>query len=307
MPLNQLYEQVLTEMKKHIAGKEDVIELMFISVIAQGNVMLEGVPGVAKTTMTKTLAQIIDAGFGRVQGTPDLSIADIAGYVYQDQSGRLKIKKGAIFTNLFLIDELNRMQPKVMSALLEALEEKQVTIGDQTFPLPKPFTAFATQNPLNIEGTVALPKVLADRFLMKINVTYPSQEEEKEMLRIKDREETIEVKKVLGIDDILALQADAKKIAISDEVLDYITKVVDASREDIHVVMGGSPRAEISFMQCAKARALIHQRNEATIDDIKFLARPVLSHRIAVRSTGGIGVNGIIDGIIASIDSGNIS
>ncbi len=119
------------------------------------------------------------------------------------------------------------------------------------------------------------------------------------MLRIKDREETIEVKKVLGIDDILALQADAKKIAISDEVLDYITKVVDASREDIHVVMGGSPRAEISFMQCAKARALIHQRNEATIDDIKFLARPVLSHRIAVRSTGGIGVNGIIDGIIS--------
>ena len=297
----EAYQKVLAEVKKHISGKEDVIELMFISIVANGHVLLEGVPGVAKTTMSKTLAESISASFGRIQGMPDLDIRDVIGYTYMDDKGEVQLKKGPIFNNMLLIDELNRAPPKTTTSLLEALEERQVTIGGQDMKLPDPFIAFATQNPLNIEGTTALPKVLADRFLLRIEVKYPSMEEEAQMLRIKESESRSDVEGVLGKDDILKLQEGAKKVSISDDVIGYITRLVDATRKDIHVVMGGSPRAEISFMNCGKAKALVEGRSEVTIDDIKFLAKPVLSHRILVRSTGGIGVNGVIDGLVATL------
>jgi len=291
----------MEEMSKHIAGKKETLELLFLSIIANGHALLEGVPGVAKTTMTKALASIIDADFKRIQGTPDLEPKDIIGYTYIDSDNSIKVKKGPIFTNILLIDELNRAPPKTMSAFLEALEERQVSLGGTDIPLPKPFTAFATQNPLRIEGTEPLPKVMADRFIMRIEVDYPSMEEEGEMLRIKEREEKIAVNKILTINDILDMQEQAKNILLPDDVVKYITAIVDATRKDIHVVMGASPRADIAFMACGKAKALVEGRKEVTIDDIRFLAKPVLSHRIAVRATGGIGVNGIIDGILASI------
>jgi MoxR-like ATPase len=303
MDTKAAWEAVLAEVKKHIAGKSEVIELMFIGLIANGHVLLEGMPGVAKTTMTKALADAIDANFKRVQGTPDLTAEDIVGYTYVDSNThKIIVKNGPIFTNILLVDELNRMPQKTIAALLEALEERQVTIGGaETQQLQKPFIAFATQNPLIIEGTVSLPKVLADRFLMKITVSYPTMEEEQSMMRIKEEEIKVVTQKVLGLDDILQMQQEVDKVKLSDEVLGYITRVVDATREDIHVVMGGSPRAELSFMRCGKAKALIEGRKEVTINDVKFLARPVLSHRLVVRSTGGIGVNGIIDGIVASV------
>ena len=297
----EAYQKVLAEVKKHISGKEDVIELMFISIVANGHVLLEGVPGVAKTTMSKTLAESISASFGRIQGMPDLDIRDVIGYTYMDDKGEVQLKKGPIFNNMLLIDELNRAPPKTTTSLLEALEERQVTIGGQDMKLPDPFISFATQNPLNIEGTTALPKVLADRFLLRIEVKYPSMEEEAQMLRIKEKESRSDVDGVLGKDEILKLQEEAKKVSISDDVIGYITRLVDATRKDIHVVMGGSPRAEISFMNCGKAKALVEGRSEVTVDDIKFLAKPVLSHRILVRSTGGIGVNGVIDGLVATL------
>lgn len=297
----EAYQGVLKEVKKKIAGKDDVIELMFIALVANGHVMLEGVPGVAKTSMTKALADAVQASFDRIQGTPDLDIKDIIGYTYMDESNQIQFKKGPIFTNLLLIDELNRAPPKTTTALLEALEERQVTVGNGTMPLDNPFIALATQNPLNIEGTTSLPKVLADRFLMRIAVGYPTMEEEQQMLRIKEHEERIKTEQVISSQDILKFQEDVKDVTIADDVITYITKVVNATRKDMHVVMGGSPRAEISFMRCGKAKALIEGRKEVTIDDIKFLAKPVLSHRIAVRATGGIGVNGIIDGIIATM------
>jgi MoxR-like ATPase len=290
----------MEEMGKHIAGKKETLELLFLALIANGHALLEGVPGVAKTTMTKSLASIIDADFKRIQGTPDLEPKDIIGYTYIEDN-TIKVKKGPIFTNILLIDELNRAPPKTMSAFLEALEERQVSIGGIDIQLPKPFIAFATQNPLRIEGTEPIPKVMADRFLMKIDVDYPSMEEEGEMLRIKEREEKIVVNKVLSTNDILQMQEEAKEVVLPDDVVKYITAIVDATRKDIHVVMGASPRADIAFMACGKAKALAEGRKEVTIDDIKFLAKPVLSHRIAVRATGGIGVNGIIDGIIASL------
>jgi MoxR-like ATPase len=214
----------------------------------------------------------------------------------------VKIKNGPIFTNILLIDELNRTPAKMMAAFLEALEERQVTIpGAPTQSLMQPFVAFATQNPLNIEGTSPLPKVLSDRFLMRIAVNYPSNEEEQEMLRIKESEGGVKTEKVIGIKDILKFQEDVKGIKISDDLIAFITRLVDATRDDIHVVMGGSPRAEIAFMQCSKAKAMIEGRTEATIDDVKYLSKPVLSHRLVVRSTGGIGVNGVIDGIVNNI------
>ncbi|MGC8479722.1 MAG: AAA family ATPase [Candidatus Micrarchaeia archaeon] len=296
-----VYKELIDEMHKHIAGKIETIELMIIAIVADGHALLEGVPGVAKTTMTKALADTIQADFKRIQGTPDIIPKDIIGYVYEDEKTKeISFYKGPVFTNILLIDELNRMQPRTMSALLETLEEKQVSTGGDDLKLPKPFIAFATQNPLKIEGTEPLPKVLADRFMMKIDVDYPSMEEEQNMLRIKEREEKTVVKKIINTEDMLVLQEMAKKISISDAVVEYISKIVNATRTDMHVVMGASPRADIAFMRTAKARALLQGRKEATIDDIKFLARPVLSHRITVRSTGGIGVHGIIDGILAS-------
>lgn len=298
---NEVYGQILAEMRKHIAGKIDTIELMIIALVANGHSLLEGVPGVAKTTLTKALASTIQAEFKRIQGTPDLEPRDIVGYTYTDADNGVKLSKGPVFTNILLVDELNRAPPKTMSALLETLEERQVTIGGSTLPLPRPFAAFATQNPLTIEGTEPLPKVLADRFIMKISVDYPSMEEEQEMLRIKEREERVEVKKIIDTGGVLDLQAQAKLVQLPDDVAAYITRVVNATRKDIHAVMGGSPRADIAFMQCGKAKALLEGRSQVSRDDIKFLAKPVLSHRIAVRATGGIGVHGIIDGIIATL------
>ncbi len=299
MDANIIYNEILEEMKKHISGKVETIELMFIAIVADGHALLEGVPGVAKTTMTKAMADTIQAQFKRVQGTPDLLAKDIMGFAYEDNAQSIKYSKGPVFTNILLIDELNRMQPRTMSGLLETLEERQVTLAGVDMQLPSPFTAFATQNPLNIEGTTPLPKVLADRFIMKIDVDYPSMKEEEAMLRIKEREEQTAVKKIIDTKTILQLQEEAKRITMGDDVSRYITEIVNATRIDIHVVMGASPRADIAFMKCAKAKALIEGRKEVLKDDIKFLARPVLSHRLAVRATGGIGVHGIIDGIVA--------
>jgi MoxR-like ATPase len=294
---------VLREVKKHVAGKEDVVELMFIALVANGHCLLEGVPGVAKTVLCKTYAETVDAQFARVQGTPDVDMRDIMGFTYlDDKTHEVMIKKGPIFTNILLIDELNRAPPKTMAAFLEALEERQVTIpGAPTQQLMRPFVAFATQNPLNIEGTTPLPKVLADRFMMKIAVNYPSNEEEQEMLRLKETNVDIKMEKVIGIEDLLEMQKAVPSVKISDDCIRFITKLVDATRDDLHVVMGGSPRAEISLMQCSKAKAMIEGRTDVTIDDLKFLAKPVLSHRLVVRSTGGIGVNGVIDGLVATI------
>ena len=182
---NEIYKEILEEMHKHIAGKIETIELMIIAIVADGHALLEGVPGVAKTTMTKALADTIQAEFKRVQGTPDIMPRDITGYMYEDETDKkLKFSKGPVFTNILLIDELNRMQPRTMSALLETLEERQISVSGDDMKLPKPFIAFATQNPLKIEGTEPLPKVLADRFIMKIDVDYPSMEEEENMLEL---------------------------------------------------------------------------------------------------------------------------
>ena len=297
------WEGVSDEVRKRISGKVDVIELMFIALVANGHILLEGMPGMAKTTTTKALADAVDADFKRVQGTPDLTPSDIVGHSYMDEATHtMMVKKGPVFCNMLLVDELNRMPPKTTAGLLEVLEERQATIpGMETQRLKEPFVAFATQNPISVEGTMPLPKVLADRFLMRVAVTYPTEQEEKVMLRMKEAADSTTIKKIIGLQDILDMQGAAEKIKMSDQVVSYITRMVNATRSNIHVVLGGSPRAEISFMKAGKAKALIEGRSEVSIDDIKFLAGPVLSHRIVVRSTGGLGVNGVINGIVATL------
>lgn len=302
MNAGEVYQGILAEMKKHVAGKVDVVELMLIALIANGHTLLEGVPGVAKTTITKTLANCIQADFKRIQGTSDLEPRDIIGYTYLDVDNSVKFNKGPIFTNILLVDELNRMHPKTMSALLETLEERQASVGGQPMRLPNPFITFATQNPLRVEGTEPLPKVLSDRFLLKIEVDYPSMKEEREMLEIKENEQVTTPKKIITTDDVITMQEQAKRVELPGDVAEYITKVVTATRNDLHIVMGASPRADLAFMWCGKAKALIEGRNKVGKEDIKFLAKSVLSHRIAVRASGGIGVRGIIDGIIATLD-----
>lgn len=301
MEPKEIYQQIHAEMKKYIAGKDDTIELLVVAMVANGHALLEGVPGTAKTTMTKILAATINADFKRIQGTPDLEPRDIRGYTFIDEKGEIQVRKGPVFTNILLIDELNRTPPKTMSALLETLEERQVTFAGEDLLLPKPFIAYATQNPLTIEGTEPLPKVLADRFLMKIDVDYPSMQEEQEMIRIKEKDSKSAPQRIVEISTIMELQEKAKGIRIPDDVVVYITQLIDGTRKDIHVVMGASPRADIAFMQCGKAKALIEGRDTVTKEDIKFLAKPVLTHRIAVRATGGLGVKGIVDGIISSV------
>ncbi len=296
------YNAIIAEIKKHVAGKEDAMRLLLIAVVAGGHVLLEGPPGVAKTTLTKTLSQTINADFKRVQGSPDLEPKDFTGYTYIDEDNKPQFKKGPVFTNMLLIDELNRTTPKTMNSMLEALEERVVTAGGKDFELMKPFTAFATQNPLNVEGTIPLPKVLADRFLMKVDATYPSLEEEQLLIRLKEKNEKLEVNKIIGVEDILRMQEEAKSVELPEELVGYIARLVSATRNDIHVVMGASPRADIAFMQCGKVKAYLEGRNKVTLDDLKFLAKPILTHRIAVRSTGGVGVNGIVDGLVATIE-----
>jgi MoxR-like ATPase len=298
---SDIYARIQGEMRKKIAGKSETIELMIIAMVADGHAILEGVPGVAKTTMTKALAATVKADFKRIQGTSDLEPKDVMGYSYIDSDSSVKFMRGPIFTNILLIDELNRVPQKTMSAMLETLEERQVTIGGVAIPLLKPFITFATQNPLKVEGTEQIPKVLADRFLMKIDVDYPNMEEEEQMLRMKEKEEEVTENVIIDTAGVIALQEEAKKIEMPDEVDDYIAKIVNATRTEMHVVMGASPRADIAFMMCGKAKAYLEGRSRVEKSDIKSLAKPILSHRITVRSTGGVGVRGIIDGILATL------
>ncbi len=302
MDPKETYAKIMEQMRKRIAGKEETIELLIITIIANGNALLEGVPGLAKTTMTKALASTIQADFKRIQGAPDLEPKDIIGYTILDRkTNETEFRKGPIFTNILLVDELNRAPPKTMSAFLEALEEKVVTVGGVDMQLPKPFNAFATQNPLRIEGTEPIPKVLSDRFIMKIDVDYPSANEEKVMLRLKEMGIDLEISKVLTTQDVITMQEEAVKIEMPNDVVNYIAELVDATRNEIHVIMGASPRADLALMRAGKAKAYLEGRDTVTIDDIRFLAKPVLSHRILVKSTGGVGIKGVIDGLLATL------
>ncbi|MFH2028633.1 MAG: MoxR family ATPase [Nanoarchaeota archaeon] len=281
--------KILDEVKKVIVGQQEILDKLLISLIADGHILLEGVPGLAKTLMIKTLSDTIHTKFQRLQFTPDLLPADIIGTkIYNHKDGSFNTKKGPIFSNFILADEINRAPPKVQSALLEAMQERQVTIQGDTFHLDRPFLVLATQNPIETEGTYALPEAQVDRFMFKLLIDYPSKSEEKEIIRLNTQGKDIRVAKVVSAKDIVEIQKFVQQIYADEKIEDYVTSLVDATRRpkeynldfDGHIEYGASPRASIWMMMGAKAHALINGRGYVVPEDVQAVAYDVLRHRI---------------------------
>jgi len=280
------------EISKVIVGQQYLIERLMIALLVDGHILIEGVPGLAKTLSVRTLAQAIRTKFQRLQFTPDLLPADLIGtLVYNPKDGVFTTKKGPIFANIILADEINRAPSKVQSALLEAMQEKQVTIGENTFPLPNPFLVLATQNPIEQEGTYPLPEAQVDRFMLKLIVRYPTKKEEKEILERMAQGHKHEVSAVMNPDDIFLLRGLMNQIYVDDKIKDYVLDLVFATREperyklaDLKALIsyGASPRASIMLTLGAKAHALLQGRGYVTPDDVKQMGMDVLRHRVLV-------------------------
>ncbi|MBN2068897.1 MAG: MoxR family ATPase [Opitutales bacterium] len=281
------------EIGKVIVGQKYLIDRLIIGLLGNGHILLEGVPGIAKTLSVSTLAKTIKADFQRIQFTPDLLPADIVGtLIYNPKEANFLIKKGPVFANLVLADEINRAPAKVQSALLEAMQEHQVTIGDETFKLPKPFLVLATENPIDQEGTYTLPEAQVDRFMLKVNVGYPSKEEERHILdAMASTAPNLEVNPVITPDDILKAREVINEIYVDDKVKDYIVDIVFATRyPEKHglgelkdfIQFGGSPRATIALTLAAKAWAFLQGRGYVTPQDVKSIGMDVLRHRVIV-------------------------
>jgi MoxR-like ATPase len=284
--------ELLAEINKVIVGQERLIERLIIGLLANGHVLIEGVPGLAKTLSVRTLSQAIQAQFQRIQFTPDLLPADLIGtLVYNPQSGDFTPKKGPIFANLILADEINRAPAKVQSALLEAMQERQVTIGEYTYLLDEPFLVLATQNPIEQEGTYPLPEAQVDRFMLKVVITYPDRREEREIMERMTRDSLPPVHPVISPEAIVRARGVVSEIYVDEKIKDYVLDIVFATREpekfdlaDLKplIAYGASPRATIYLITTARAHAFLHGRGYVTPEDIKQVAMDVLRHRIIV-------------------------
>ena len=289
---NDFIQLITRGMDQTIVGQKHLVESLIIALLANGHVLLEGVPGLAKTLAIKTLAQLIDAKYSRIQFTPDLLPADVIGtMVYSVKNEKFEVKKGPIFSNFVLADEINRAPAKVQSALLEAMQERQVTIGDNTFPLDEPFLVMATQNPIEQEGTYPLPEAQVDRFLMKVVIGYPSKEEERIIIRQNISNEHKKIVPLLQPREVIEAQDIVEKIYVDEKIERYIVDIVFATRtpaayglDDLTgiIAFGASPRASISLARAARAYAFIHQRGYVIPEDVIAVCHDVLRHRIGV-------------------------
>jgi MoxR-like ATPase len=285
-----MIHEVVDQVGRRIVGQNYMIERLVISILTGGHVLLEGVPGLAKTLAVRTLAETINTTFQRIQFTPDLLPADILGtQIYDQSNGQFSVKKGPIFANIILADEINRAPAKVQAALLEAMQEKQVTIGGTTFKLDEPFLVLATQNPIEQEGTYPLPEAQVDRFMMKLHVGYPTRDEEKEILRRMASGHAIEVRHVATPESIMAARQRIADLYMDERIIDYIVSIVHASRfpadaglQDLVPLIeyGASPRATLSLAQASRAHAFLRERAFVTPDDVKAIAPDVLRHRV---------------------------
>ena len=287
--VNPLLIGCFKEVSRRIVGQREILEGMMMGLLAGGHVLIEGVPGLAKTLAAKTLAEVLDAGFKRIQFTPDLLPADLTGtMIYRPQSGEFVPRKGPLFTNIILADEINRAPAKVQSALLEAMEERQVTLGTETYHLESPFLVLATQNPIEHEGTYPLPEAQLDRFVLKLNIPYPDFNEEVQILRLAGSGTAIPVEKMLSRPDIEIIKQVAGEIYLDSRIEEYIVSLVQATREqgerDIgrFIEYGASPRASIYLYRCAKVNALLDGRAFVIPEDVKTVAVKVLRHRIVL-------------------------
>lgn len=281
----KLFDDIFEEVGKVIVGQEEMVTQLLSAILADGNALLEGYPGLAKTLTVRTLAKVMDLRFSRIQNTPDLMPSDITGtYVLEESNGKREFKfhPGPIFANIVLADEINRATPKTQSAMLEAMQEKQVTVGNTSYKLDLPFFVLATMNPIEQEGTYPLPEAQADRFMLKIKVTYPSFDEEMEIVNryaAEDRERKTKV--VLTRDQLLDLQALTRQVPISSDLKQFVVQLIAETRMRKEIIeYGASPRASTGLVLASKARALISGRNHVSIEDIRAMAYPVLRHRI---------------------------
>jgi len=279
-------ESILDAVSKVIVGKRNVLELMLACALASGHVLIEDVPGLAKTMMAKSLAAAMRLRFSRIQFTPDLLPADITGtYVYDQRTGEFKLRRGPIFANLILADEINRAPPKTQSALLEAMQEMQVTIEGETHKLERPFLVIATQNPIEFEGTYPLPAAQVDRFLVRLRIGYPTEDEEVEILRrrMERRSDEFYIDPVIGRREFIEMQDAVEQVYVDESVLRYMAQIARKTRELAEIELGASPRGSLALFKLSRALAAMRGRNYVTPDDVKAVAVPALAHRVILR------------------------
>ncbi|RLG53744.1 MAG: hypothetical protein DRO00_03160 [Thermoproteota archaeon] len=300
-----LVQRMLDELEKAIAGKRSLLENIIVAFLARGHVLLEGPPGLGKTLIARSLAKVSGCTFKRIQCTPDMLPSDIIGsYVYVSQTGSFKFRKGPIFANVVLADEINRAPPKSQAAFLEAMQERQVTVDGTLHLLPDPFFVIATMNPLEMTGVYPLPEAQIDRFLFKLVVDYPSEEEELEIIYGKGFERLDEIEAVASPDEIRAVQQLVDKVYLDDKVAGYILDLTRGTRNSDIIVLGASSRAAVSLAKAAKARALIYGRNYVIPDDVKALVIPTLRHRLRLRPEAeleGLSIEDVIRSVLRTV------
>jgi len=302
-----LIDECISSVQRKVVGKAEELRLILATLFSQGHVLLEGVPGVAKTLIAKTLAIALGLEFKRIQATPDLLPSDIIGVnIYDPRTGGFVFRKGPLFTNILLFDEVNRAPPKTQSALLEAMQERQVTVEGVSYGLPEPFLVIATMNPVETEGTFPLPEAQVDRFLARIVIGYPSIEETVEVLKKYDEISRLDdLKPVLDRDRVLRLISLTRRVYVDENVLKYIAAVVEATRRHPMVRLGASPRGAIALMLLSRAMALMQGRSYVTPDDVKQVAYAALSHRIILRSEARLSrltPESIIDDVLGKVE-----
>ena len=278
--------QILDEVELAVVGKRDALELVLLGLLADGHVLIQDNPGLAKTLMARSFASVTGLRFARVQFTPDLMPSDVTGSaMYDQQSGDLRFQPGPIFTNILLGDEINRAPPKTQAALLEAMQERQVTSEDGTRPLERPFLVLATQNPIEYEGTYPLPEAQLDRFLLRISVGYPDREAELELLsrRLQRGQDEVELRTIIDREELLAMQRSVEQVHADAAILEYAVDLVTSTRESPQVQVGSSPRGTLALLKLGRARAALEGRDFVTPDDVKRIALPALAHRIMLR------------------------
>jgi len=303
----QTCQKIIGQVKKVIVGKDPVLEKVMLAVLANSHILFEDYPGLAKTLLARSLSMSMGCYFSRIQFTPDLLPADITGtYVYNVKSGEFELRKGPVFTNILLADEINRAPPKTQAALLEAMQERQTTLDGKTHSLQNPFIVMATQNPIEYEGVYPLPEAQLDRFLVRLQLGYPTRMEEVEIMhrRMVRGQEDVVLDPVADADTILDLQKTTEGIHVDDDILGYVADIVQATRAQRQIEIGASPRGSLAIFKLSRARAVFHGRDYVIPDDVKEVATPALAHRLIMKAESwvkGANPNQVLDDILKTI------